>query len=197
MAPQVLADIALLLRAAAALPAPLSNRSRSAYLALHAFHSTGLEGNTLTLPETLLTIAGQPLFVGFDARVVPSRAADLSATEALNVAQLWSALGLAALPGRAGHAPPLDVSAMSLRALVDLNSAITRGSGTPVGLRARAVAVGHQRVLLPMPDEVPALVTDFLAWLSASVAAAEAAIGREEGSSGAAAAAATAAAARR
>jgi hypothetical protein len=137
VAPQVLADIALLLRAAAALPAPLSNRSRSAYLALHAFHSTGLEGNTLTLPETLLTIAGQPLFAGFDARVVPSRAADLSATEALNVAQLWSALGLAALPGRAGHAPPFDVSAMSLRALVDLNSAITRGSGTPVGLRAR------------------------------------------------------------
>jgi hypothetical protein len=46
-----------------------------------------------------------------------------------------------------------------------------------------------------MPDEVPALVTDFLAWLSASVAAAEAAIGREEVSPGAAAAAATAAAA--
>jgi hypothetical protein len=77
---------------------PLTNRSRGAYLALHAFHTTGLEGNTLTLPETLLTITGQPLFGGFDVRVQPSRAADLSATEALNAAQLWDALDLAALP---------------------------------------------------------------------------------------------------
>ena len=168
VAPQVVADIALLLHAVAALPAPLSNRSRSAYLALHAFHTTGLEGNTLTLPETLLTIAGQPLFGGFDARVMPSRAAELSVTEAMNVAKLWDSLSLAALPGSCVP-PPLDVAKTSVAALVDLNSAITRGTGTPVGLRTRPVAIGHQRVLLPMPDEVPALVAEFLAWLALSV----------------------------
>jgi hypothetical protein len=189
VAPQVVADIALLLHAVAALPAPLSNRSRSAYLALHAFHTTGLEGNTLTLPETLLTIAGQPLFGGFDARVMPSRAAYLSVTEAMNVAQLWDSLGLSVLPGRCVP-PPLDVAKTSVAALVDLNSAITRGTGTPVGLRTRPVAIGHQRVLLPMPDEVPALVAEFLAWLALSVTAAEGADGHALASCGSAAAAA-------
>ena len=189
VAPEVVADIALLLHAVAALPAPLSNRSRSAYLALHAFHTTGLEGNTLTLPETLLTIAGQPLFGGFDARVMPSRAAELSVTEAMNVAKLWDSLSLAALPGSCVP-PPLDVAKTSVAALVDLNSAITRGTGTPVGLRTRPVAIGHQRVLLPMPDEVPALVAEFLAWLALSVTAAEGADGHALASCGSAAAAA-------
>jgi hypothetical protein len=163
----LLADILLLHRAVAA-AAPLANRSRGVYLALHAFHTTGLEGNTLTLPETLLTIAGQPLFAGFDARVLPTPSASLSATEALNVALLWSALDLASLAGRSP--PPLDLAALSVRALEDLNSAITRDTGTPAGLRRRAVALGHQRVLLPMPDEEPALVHELLAWLAAELA---------------------------
>ena len=163
---QLLEDIALLRAAVNAQPqAALANRSRGAYLALHAFHSTGLEGNTLTLPETLLTIAGQPLFAGYDARVQPSRAADLSATEALNVAQLWDALNLASLP-----APPsLDLAHLNVTTLVDLNSAITRGTGAPPGLRLRPVAIGHKHVLLPMPDEVPVLVQEFITWLAASL----------------------------
>jgi hypothetical protein len=169
--PQLLGDIALLQRTAAALP-PLANRSRAAYLALHAFHTTGLEGNTLTLPETLLTVAGQPLFAGFDARVLPSRAKDLSTTEAHNVAQLWDGLGLSALPSRAAP-PPLDLARLSAAALIDMNSAITRGTGALFGLRARPVAIGHQRVLMPMPDEVPFLVNEFLAWLAAELRAAE------------------------
>ena len=168
LSPELLGDILRLRRVAAGLPT-LSNHSRSAYLALHAFHTTGLEGNTLTLPETLLTIAGQPLLGGFDARVLPSPAQELSTIEALNVAQLWDALDLASLSGR--RAPPLDLAALSEKALVDLNSAITRGTGTPPGLRQRAVAIGHQRVLLPMPDEVPVLVREFLGWLAASLGA--------------------------
>ena len=163
----LLADIRALRRALAAV-APLSNRSCSTYVALHAFHPTGLEGNTLTLHETLQTIAGQPLLAGMDARVLPTPSASLSATEALNVAQLWSALDLSSLPGRSP--PPLDLTTLSVRALEDLNSAITRDTGTPVGLRRRAVAIGHKRVLLPMPDEVPALVKELLAWLNAEVA---------------------------
>ena len=52
---------------------------------------------------------------------------------------------------------------------MDLNAAITRGSDTPTGLRLRPVAIGHQRVLLPMPDEVPPLVDEYLTWLRAAV----------------------------
>jgi hypothetical protein len=122
----------------------------------------------MPLPETLLTVAGQPLFAGLDARVQSTPSADLSVTEARNVALLWSALDLASPPGRSP--PPLDLVALSVRALEDLNSAITRDTGTPAGLRVRAVAVGHQRVLLPMPDEVPVLVRELLAWLAAELA---------------------------
>ena len=163
--PELLSDIQRLARVVAALPSPPSNRSRSAYLALHAFHTTGLEGNVLTLPETLLTVAGQPLLGGYDARVKLSPAREISVTEVRNVAQLWDALGLADFAGR--KAPPLDLTATAgVQMLLDLNSAITRGTGTPVGLRTRPVAIGHQRVLLPMPDEVPVLLHEFLAWLT-------------------------------
>jgi hypothetical protein len=182
--PQVLSDILLLRAAAAAAPA-LTNRSRGAYLALHAFHSTGLEGNTLTLPETLLTISGQPLFAGFDARVVPSRAADSSATEALNVALLWDALALAELPARV--VPSFDLARVNVTGLVDMNSAITRGLGVPFGLRTHGVGIGHKLVLLPMPDELPVLVDEFLAWLAASLGAAERATGTGTKAGGAAA----------
>jgi hypothetical protein len=38
---------------------------RRAFLTLHAFHTTGIEGNTLTLSETALVIHNKPLFAGF------------------------------------------------------------------------------------------------------------------------------------
>jgi hypothetical protein len=91
--------------------------------------------------------------------------------EAHNVAQLWDGLGLSALPSRATP-PPLDLARLSAAALIDMNSAITRGTGALFGLRARPVTIGHQRVLLPMPEEVPFLVNEFLAWLAAELRAA-------------------------
>jgi Fic family protein len=154
------------LRAVAALPEP-GNASRRLYLALHTFHSTGLEGNTLTLPETLLTVGGQSLFGGFDARVMHTPLTARSTVEARNLALLWDALDLASLAGRSQ--PPLDLASLGVAALVDLNSAITRGTDTPTGLRLRPVAIGHQRVLLPMPDEVPLLVQEYVDWLRSAV----------------------------
>jgi hypothetical protein len=163
----LLSDIALLSRAVAALP-QLGNASRRLNLALHTFHSTGLEGNTLTLPETLLTVSGQSLFGGFDSRLMPTPLTARSTVEAQCLAQLWDALDLASLSGR--RKPPLDLASLQVSGLVDLNAAITRGSDTPTGLRLRPVAIGHQRVLLPMPDEVPVLVDEYLTWLRAAVA---------------------------
>ena len=95
------------------------------------------------------------------------------------LALLWSALDLASVAGRSP--PPLDLATLSVRGLEDLNSAITRDTGTPVGLRRRAVAIGHQRVLLPMPDEVPALVRELLAWLAAELAQLDALSGGDGG----------------
>ena len=162
----LLGDIALLSRAVAALPQP-GNASRRLYLALHTFHSTGLEGNTLTLPETLLTVGGQSLFGGFDARLMSTPLTARSTVEAQSLAQLLDSLDLASLSGR--REPPLDLASLKVSALAELNSAITRGSDTPTGLRTRPVAIGHQRVLLPMPDEVPALVDEYLSWLRSAL----------------------------
>jgi hypothetical protein len=169
---ELLDDIALLSHAASTVPS-LTNISRTQYLTLHAFHTTGLEGNTLTLSETQLTIAGQSLFAGFDARVLPSRAADRSTIEVHNLAQFWGALKLAELPVRA-EPPLLNLARISTVGLVDMNSAITRGTGAPFGLRSIPVAIGHKRVLLPMPDEVPVLVEEFLVWLGAALHAEDA-----------------------
>ena len=162
----LLSDIAILSRAVAALP-QLGNATRRLYLALHTFHSTGLEGNTLTLPETLLTVAGKSLFAGFDQRVMPTPLTAKSTVEAQSLALLWDTLDLASLSGR--RTPPLDLASLQVSGLVELNSAITRGLDTPTGLRLRPVAIGHQRVLLPMPDEVPVLVDEYLTWLRAAV----------------------------
>ena len=165
-APLQLDDMRTLLDVVASI-STLSNSSRVKYLALHAFHTTGLEGNTLTLPETLLTVAGKSLLAGFDRRVLPTPVTQTSTIEARNVAQLWDALDLASLPGR--RTPPLDIASAGLQGLVDMNSAITRDTGVPFGLRRRAVAIGHKRVLLPMPDELPALMRDFFEWLAAAL----------------------------
>ena len=90
-----------------------------------------------------------------------------STVEAQSLAQLWDALDLASLSGR--REPPLDLASLGVLALEELHSAITRGSDTPTGLRTRPVVIGHQRVLLPMPDEVPVLVDEYLSWLRSAL----------------------------
>ena len=143
----LLSDIAVLFHAVATLP-PLADDSRVRYLALHTFHSTGLEGNTLTLQETVLTVAGQSLRAGFVERVKPTPLTERSTVEAQNLAQFWDAPDLASLSGR--RQPPLELASLGLANLVDLNWAVTRGTGSLTGLRLRPVAIGHQRVLLSM-----------------------------------------------
>ena len=154
-------------RATRLLAAP-SNASARILLGLHAFHSTGLEGNTLTLPETMLVVDGKPLLAGFDARVVPTPLTATSVSEARNLALLWTALRLVAPPSERGAT--VEAVSLTVQQLIDLNSVIIRGSGSTIGPRRRPVAMGHQRVLLPQPDEVPALVTEFTTWLSAEAA---------------------------
>ncbi len=167
---QLLQDLLGLSAALARLPTALSNASRTTYLALLAHHSTGLEGNTLTLQEAVLTVQGLPLQAGLHPSALGTPAAELSAEEVRNAALLWQGLRLAELP-REGHRP-VPLGSLSLPALIDMNSAITQGTGTPTGLRRRHVAIGHKRTMLPMPDEVPVLMREFLEWQASSLAAA-------------------------
>ena len=171
---QLLDDISGLSAALARQPLlALTNVSRTMYLALLTFHSTGLEGNTLTLQETVLTVQGASLRAGLHPRVQHTPATAASIEEASNSALLWHGLGLAELPGAGPHPQPL--AHLALTGLVGMNAAITRGTGTSAGLRTRHVAIGRMHTMLPLPDEVPVLVHEFLAWLRGSAASAAAA----------------------
>jgi Fic family protein len=145
-------------------------RQRQAIISLHAYHSTGIEGNTLTLPETSLVVDGKELFAGFpDHFASPSTGPSI--LEVKNFAQFWSALGLDLLPtlysdDEGNTAMDWNVNQQTL---VDLQAAITRDTGTPTGYRRHPATVGHQKVLLPMPDELPALMQQYIAWLTEEV----------------------------
>ena len=55
--------------------------------------------------------------------------------------------------------------------LVDTNALVMRNLGTPTGFRTRAViAIGHQKVSLPMPDEILALMNEYEEWLACALA---------------------------
>lgn len=139
-------------------------RARQSILSLHAYHSTGLEGNTLTLPETALIIDGKSLFAGIPDHMASPRTGP-SATEARNLGHVYNALKLAELPC-VNPTCAVDVTNLTIQTLVDINAGITRDMGTPVSLRRHSVAIGHQKVLLPMPDELYALVSDYAEWLT-------------------------------
>jgi len=138
---------------------------RRQYISLHAFHSTGIEGNTLSLPETQLVVDNKPLFAGFKEDTMATKVMQASIAEVRNFMQVFDALKLSQ-PKHSG-----SWTALNVQRLVDINSAITRDMGTPTGLRLHAVSIGHQRVLLPQADEVPKLVTLFLSWLNGAVKA--------------------------
>ena len=57
---------------------------RKKYIALHAYHSTGIEGNILSLPETELVVDGKPLFAGFSGDRVSTPLLTSSVIEVLN-----------------------------------------------------------------------------------------------------------------
>ena len=150
---QLLDDILGLAAAVTRLPVSQhTNATRTAYLSLHAFHST-LDSSTfrLTLSETKLTVQGVPRLLGFHS-------------EALDMALLWSWLQLADLPGQ-GMPPAVDLASLPLSALEHLNSAFVAGVGVPTGLRQAPAYIEYMRVLLPLPQELPELVRELLAWL--------------------------------
>jgi hypothetical protein len=143
---------------------PWSSESRRTFLSIYAFHTTGIEGNTLTLPETALVIDEKPLLAGFSKDVNPlTPLTSDHVLEVRNMRLLLEALGFASAP----LSFPFNITAgITFKHLTDMNSAITRDLRVSVGLRHHAVGIGHQKVLLPMPDELPILVQEFEQWLN-------------------------------
>jgi hypothetical protein len=137
---------------------------RKKYIALHAFHSTGIEGNILSLPETELVVDGKPLFAGFSGDRVSTPLLTSSVIEVRNFLLIFDGLGLSRA-NAAGIWKP-----MSSQGLVDINAAIIRDLNTATGLRNHSVSIGHQHVILPQKDEVPRLMETYVAWLNAAVA---------------------------
>jgi prophage maintenance system killer protein len=145
-------------------------RQRQAIISLQAYHSTGLEGNTLTLPETAMVVDGKELFAGFPDHLA-SPSTGPSVLEARNLAQVWSAFRLDLLPTLDSY----DVGNIAMdwninqQTLVDMQAALMRDTDTPTGYRRHPATVGHQKVLLPMPDELPALMQQYIKWLTEAV----------------------------
>ena len=79
----------------------MSKENRKKLLVLHTYHSTGIEGNTLTLPETNLIIDGKTLFAGFpDEMASPSTGPSI--IEVKNLRYVMDALKLVSLPKKKG-----------------------------------------------------------------------------------------------
>ncbi|KAL6047769.1 Fido domain-containing protein [Balamuthia mandrillaris] len=140
-----------------------------AFLSAYIYHSTGIEGNTLTFPETALIIEGKKLFEGFSSDFI-TLATGESVVEVRNLLQVMHALQLSnplqSNPSSCACGCGLLVVSGIRRLLVDVNSAVTTGTREPsMGLREHPVTVGHQKVLLPMPGEVPHLFREYVAWL--------------------------------
>eukprot|EP01041_Mallomonas_annulata_P013537 gene13537-28704_t len=128
------------------------------YLAINAFHTTGIEGNTLTLPETFAVVNGIKLFAGYDRDHVSSPLAIDNVLQVESVLSAFDALNLSVLISQ----PKIIWTNLTSYSLIDLQSIIVRGTTTPVGFRRYGAAIGHQRIILPMPDEIPYLIDKFL-----------------------------------
>lgn len=91
-----------------------------AMLALHSYHTTGIEGNTLTLTETMQVINNQPLFAEFspDGDYLSRRTRN-SVLEVKNVHLILAALKFSGPPVSADRMPQFTKSM-----LVEMNSAI-------------------------------------------------------------------------
>ena len=137
-----------------------NDNCRRGYLTLHAYHTTGIEGNTLTLSETNLVIKNISLFLGIledNANLVKQT----SIQEVRNIHQVLDTLKLSYPMLQLKQSIPF-----SKLTLIDINAAIVRDTTPHIGFRLHSVGVGHQLIVLPMPDEIDTLITMYLEWLN-------------------------------
>ena len=139
-----------------------SEKNRRDYLTMHAFHTTGIEGNTLTLPETSMVVNGIQLFAGFrDDMVTPQLSTSIK--EVRNIQIAIDMLSLSS-PQQIPMWSPLTI-----QSLVDINAVIIRDMKTRLGLRDHEVAVGQQLIVLPLSQEVPWLLQHYVDWLNSAM----------------------------
>lgn len=138
---------------------------RRTFLAHYAYHTTGIEGNTLTLPETKLVIDGKELLAGFNNDDINIRTS-VNVAEVNNIRYIIDAKGLADKPSLPAVIPFVPITLVEL---IDCNSFITRRCGTATGLRRENVGIGFKKVLLPQFIEVPKLMEYYIEWLNTSM----------------------------
>jgi Fic family protein len=125
-------------------------------IAHYVYHTTGLDGNNLTLPETFLVVEHKKCeHCDTDARQ--------SIIEAKNIDQILSTYPLFSMETKP------DTLDLTMQQLIDMNSAILNDLGLPGGLRQTQDGIAQRKVLLPKPDELVHLVERYLAWLKEKV----------------------------
>jgi Fic family protein len=139
-----------------------NSRSSHMFLSIHTFHSTGIEGSTLTLSETTEVVGGKSLYAGFPEDFFGAVTAT-SNQEVQNQATAWSVLRLGNFPVVKS---PIDISNITTATLIELNQLLVRGTGVRSGLRVENVGVGHTLSILPKHQELPTLVDEYVVWLN-------------------------------
>jgi hypothetical protein len=114
--------------------APLNRAAVKKYVSLHAYHTTRIEGDTLTLPETILVV-DKELLAGFPNDLL-SPTSGVSVLQVRNIQQVVYALGLGDVPSMSPARLP------SIQSLVDVQAAVTRDLKVPFAIRLESVTSG-------------------------------------------------------
>ena len=93
-----------------------------------------------------------------------SPSTNASIKEVQNLQYVLEALNLISLPNE--NVRNKKYKQITLKALIDINSFIIKELDKPFGLRQHHAAIGFQKVLLPMPDELYFLINEYLEWLN-------------------------------
>jgi hypothetical protein len=131
---------------------------RREYLILHTYHHMGLAGEMLGLSETSYIVEEGPSFSSIDNPLLYS-----SSLEARNFAALWSLLKLDLINVKRSS-QPIHLETLNIQQLTDLQSSLFKDLDTDIGFRQHPATIASQKVILPLPEEVPFLVLEFLNW---------------------------------
>jgi Fic family protein len=125
-------------------------------IANYAYHTTGLDGNTLTLPETQEVIEKKKC-------EHCDKEASQSIIEVKNIDQILATHPLLKMDEKT------ETVEITMQDLIDLNAAILKDLDVPIGLRKEPCGIAKKKILLPMPDELLHLMESYVAWLKEEV----------------------------
>ncbi|KAL6079432.1 Fido domain-containing protein [Balamuthia mandrillaris] len=146
-----------------------SERKQDAFLSCYIYHSAGIEGNSLSLEDTSFFVEQKKLFGSHE--FLSYVLGEQNIIEVRNLYQAMETLQLVdllrILMTNGSSLPWINITR---ELLLDSVWTITKDAGTPSrSLRRHPVAVGAQKVVLPMPDELPILFAEYVVWIQHSI----------------------------